>query len=68
MYRSVHDLSHAKLEELRDSLYTRWLDEGKINVDVFDGITDKQLFSEYEDTNFVDDDFFCNQSDYIVEV
>ena len=59
-YRTVHDLTLDELEELRGSLYQQYLDDGLIDVDTFDGVTDEMLFEYYDGVSFVRDDFFCN--------
>lgn len=63
----VHDLSPKELDELRDSYYYQLLDELD-EEEMPNEITNDMLFEHYADISFVPDDFWCNQSDYIVEV
>ena len=64
--KTVHDLSREELEELRSRWYDQHLDDGSLRE-----VMGKRVKSEeevpmdivkcyYEDTFFVDDDFFCN--------
>ena len=60
MYKTTYDLSIEEMEELQEVLYQRLLDEGTINTDEFDGVTEEMVHEHYKEINFVDDDFFCN--------
>lgn len=68
MYKSVRDLSPMELDELRDHEQWKELPDGTINTESFDDISNEMLFERYAHISFVDDDFFCNQDKYIVEV
>jgi len=64
--KTVHELSQEELKELRSRWYHQHLDDGSL-----DEVMDKEIESEeeipmdvvtsyYEDTFFVEEDFFCN--------
>lgn len=64
--RNVHQLSQEELEELRSRWYHQHLDDGSL-----DEVMGKEIESElevpmgvvksyYDDTFFVEEDFFCN--------
>lgn len=64
--RNVHQLNQEELEELRSRWYHQHLDDGSL-----DEVMDKEIESEfevpmdvvksyYDDTFFVEEDFFCN--------
>ncbi len=61
MYKTTYDLTSQEMEELQENLYQQLLDDGTINIDEFDGVTEEMVHSHYNGINFVDDDFFCNQ-------
>lgn len=67
--KSVYELNQEELEELRSRWYHQHLDDGSIDV-----LIGKELESEeevpmyvvknyYEDTFFVEEDFWCNGKD-----
>lgn len=62
-YKTVEDLSHAELEELRGSYFDQ-LDSDEIFEDDINNITDEILFEHYNGIVFTDDDFFCNNHDF----
>jgi hypothetical protein len=64
--KTVHELNTNELEELRCNYYHQHLDDGSLEE-----VMDKEIESEedipmelvkiyYEDTFFVEEDFFCN--------
>ncbi len=64
--KTVHELNQDELEELRSRWYHQHLDDGSL-----DEVMDKEIEYEeevpmdiviayYEDTYFVEEDFFCN--------
>ena len=64
--KTVHELNQDELEELRSRWYHQHLDDGSL-----DEVMDKEIEYEeevpmdvviayYEDTFFVEEDFFCN--------
>lgn len=64
--KTVHNLNQDELEELRSRWYHQHLDDGSL-----DEVMGKEIDSEeevpmdivkiyYEDTFFVEEDFFCN--------
>jgi hypothetical protein len=67
--KSVHELNQNELEELRSRWYSQHEDDGSLN-EVMDIDEDKEISEEdipmelvkiyYEDTFFVEEDFFCN--------
>jgi len=69
MYRTVSELTENELEELRSRYYHQALDDGSL-----DEIMGKEIYSEdeipmdlvkshYNDTSFVEEDFWCNLSE-----
>ena len=58
-YKTVRDLSHAELDELRESYFDQ-----PDSDEIFDDITDEILFQHYEGILFVAEDFFCNSDDF----
>ena len=66
MYRNVNELSQSELEELRSRLYHQLLDDGSLNevmgkeIDSEEEIPMDLVKAHYEDTGFVDEDFWCN--------
>ena len=76
---NVQDLSHEQIVELKQAYLTRLAEEGTfaevLNVDYDEPsqgdlamadeiVPDDVIFNEYEDTDFVDDDFFFGGDDY----
>ena len=53
----LQELTLDQLEELRDTLYWKWLDESKIYADY--EVADQQVYDEFSGILFVNDDFFC---------
>ena len=51
------------MEELQENLYWQLLDDGTIDVNEFEGVTEEMVHEHYAGINFVDDDFFCNISE-----
>ena len=60
MYKTTYDLSIDEMEELKETLYQQLLDDGTIEIDEFDGVTEEMIHNHYNGINFVNDDFFCN--------
>lgn len=64
--RTVHELNKNELEELRSRWYSQHEDDGSLEeVMGLKGVTEEDvtmdiIVSYYDDTFFVDDDFFCN--------
>jgi hypothetical protein len=68
--KTVHDLTQDELEELRSCWFSQHEDDGSLN-EVMDMDEDVEINEEdvpmdtvksyYEDTFFVDDDFFCSK-------
>ena len=58
MYRTTYDLSIDEMEELKKNLYQQLLDDGTIDTNEFDGVTDGMVHEHYEGIVFVDEDFF----------
>ena len=63
MYKTTYDLSIKQMEELQENLYQQLLDDGTIDIDEFDGVTEEMVHNHYDGINFVDDDFFCNNEE-----
>lgn len=63
MYKTTYDLSIEQMEELQSNLYQQLLDDGTIDIDEFDGVTEEMVHNHYNGINFVDDDFFCNNEE-----
>ena len=53
----LQELPLDQLEELRDTLYWKWLDESKIYADY--EVADQEVYDEFSGILFVNDDFFC---------
>ena len=68
--KTVHELNQNELEELRSRLYHQYLDDGSLEEVIGENKTEEDIpmdfvKSHYEDTYFVEDDFFCNlEQDY----
>jgi hypothetical protein len=66
MYRNVNELNQNELEELRGRWYHQHLDDGLIDEVMGKEIGNEEevpmevIIEYYEDTNFVEEDFFCN--------
>lgn len=64
--RSVHELREEELQELRSRWYHQHMDDGTLeevlgkDVESEDEIPMDVIKTYYEDTLFVDEDFFCN--------
>jgi hypothetical protein len=65
--KTVNDLNQDELNELRGRWYCQHLDDGSLNEAMGKEIESEEdvpmdvVKSCYEDTFFVEDDFFCNQ-------
>jgi hypothetical protein len=63
----VNDLNQDELNELRSRWYWQHLDDGSLNevmgkeIESEEDVPMDVVKSYYEDTFFVEDDFFCNQ-------
>lgn len=57
--RTVEELKYYELDELRDTLYWKLVDEGVM----VDEITNDMLFEHFSGIGFVEEDFFCNLKD-----
>jgi len=60
MYKTSYDLSIEEMEELKESLYYELLDNGTIDINDFDGVTEEMVHEYYDGVSFVEDNFFCN--------
>lgn len=67
--KTVHDLSTDELEELRSRWYSQHEDDGSLE-EVLDAEVDDEtevpmdvVIAYYEETYFVEEDFWCNLSD-----
>lgn len=60
MYRTIKELNEDEREELKEALYQKLLDDGTIDIDEFDGVTDKMLDEHYAGIDFTEEDFFYN--------
>ena len=64
--KSVHELSQDELNELRSSWYFQHKDDGSLEevmgreVENEEDIPMDIVIAYYEDTYFVEEDFFCN--------
>ena len=65
--KSVHELKQDELEELRSRWYSQHEDEGSLEevMDMEGEINEEDIpmdivVAYYEDTYFVEEDFFCN--------
>ena len=65
--KSVHELTQNELEELRSRWYSQHEDEGSLEevMDMEGEINEEDIpmdivVAYYEDTYFVEEDFFCN--------
>ena len=69
MYKSVHELNQEELEELRSRWYSQHEDDGSLEEVLDREVEDETevpmdlVISYYEDTYFVEDDFWCNLKD-----
>lgn len=65
MYKTVQDLSHDELNELKSSFFyqdeTQDINEGTFSTP--EDIPDKIIFEHYDGVCFVEEDFFCNIKD-----
>lgn len=59
MYKSVRELTHEQLDELRWSTFYGRNNNLNDTIDSPDSITTETLYHLYEDVSFTDDDFFC---------
>jgi Zn/Cd-binding protein ZinT len=68
--KSVHELNQDELEELRSRWYYQHLDDGSLeevmgkNIDSEHDVPMSIVKTYYEDTYFVEDDFWCNQQEF----
>lgn len=64
--KSVHELSAEELQELRSRFYHQHLDDGSLEEIVGEDLCNEEdldmdlVKSYYEDTYFVEEDFWCN--------
>ena len=64
--KSVHELSKDELEELRSRWYSQHEDDGSLEEIMGREVEDEEdipidiVVAYYEDTYFVEEDFFCN--------
>ena len=65
--KSVHELTQDELEELRSRWYSQHEDDGSLEevMDMEGEINEEDIpmdivVAYYEDTYFVEEDFFCN--------
>jgi hypothetical protein len=68
--RTVYELNQNELEELRSRWYHQHLDDGSLEevlemeIDSEDEVPMEVVKMYYEDTYFVEEDFFCNTNEY----
>ena len=66
MYRSVNELNQNELQELRSRWYSQHEDDGSLEEVLGKYVEDEEdvpmdiVVAYYEDTYFVEEDFFCN--------
>ena len=64
--KSIHNLSQEELEELRSRWYSQHEDDGSLEEILGKEVNDETevpmevIIAYYEDTYFVEEDFFCN--------
>lgn len=64
--RTIHELKQNELEELRSRFYHQHLDDGSLEEIVGSDLCEEEdldmslIITYYDDTLFVDEDFFCN--------
>lgn len=64
--KSVHELTQDELEELRSRWYSQHEDDGSLEEIMGREVEDEEdipmniVVAYYEDTYFVEEDFFCN--------
>lgn len=64
--KTVHELTQDELQELRGRWYSQHEDDGSLyevmdkEVESEDDVPMDIVIAYYEDTYFVEDDFFCN--------
>ena len=64
--KSVHELSQDELNELRSRWYSQHEDDGSLEEIMGREVEDEEdipidiVVAYYEDTYFVEEDFFCN--------
>ena len=66
VYRTVHNLSHNELNELKEAYFDQL--QNTDDADTFSDYTDipdSAIFDHFSDIIFVEDDFFCNQQNYL---
>jgi hypothetical protein len=67
--KSVHELSQDELQELRSRWYSQHEDDGSLEEILETEVDDETevpmdvVIAYYEDTYFVEEDFWCNLSD-----
>lgn len=68
--RTVYELNQNELEELRSRWYHQHLDDGSLEevlemkIDSEEEVPMDVVKMYYEDTYFVEEDFFCNTNEY----
>jgi len=58
--KTVHELSQNELEELRESYFDQLQMEGEETFESVEQLPIENVIAHYEDTFFVEEDFFCN--------
>lgn len=61
--RTVYELNKKEIDELKQSLYFQFMDDGDDIVDAINGWEDiptSIVENHYDSVMFVNDDFFCN--------
>jgi hypothetical protein len=64
--RTIHELNQNELSELRSRFYHQHLDDGSLEEIVGGDLCEEEdldmslIITYYDDTLFVDEDFFCN--------
>lgn len=63
MYKTVYELNHEELEELKESFFHQEETQDIIEDSIICSsmVPDEIIFNHYEGISFVSDDFFCNQ-------
>lgn len=58
--KTVHELTQAELEELREAYYDQLVDIGGEGFTCAKEIPMVDVIENFKGTTFTDDDFFCN--------
>ena len=73
MYRSVEELNQNELEELRSRLFHQLLDDGSLDEVMGKEVNEEEeipmdfVKTHYADISFVEEDFWCNLNNLLVE-